>query len=276
MSDCNARVTPFPQGLSLVKEGEALGKTEHDTYRSIVGGLLYLSVHTRFDIAFQVGKLARYMSSPTKDHMGAAHHVLRYLKGTSRMAMHFPRAHNLQEDPSFTSIQAYTDADLAGDKTTLKSTTGMVIKMNDAPIMWVSRLQSLVTTSTAESELVAAASGAKELLWLRKLLAEAEPWRQRNIVLYCDNEATVSLVRNTTAGISGRSKHIDLQFAFVRERFVDGVFDIQHISTELQLADIFTKLLPRPRLITLSNQIGIVNEDKMISLGYVAANVEVQ
>jgi Reverse transcriptase (RNA-dependent DNA polymerase)/Integrase core domain/GAG-pre-integrase domain/Zinc knuckle len=273
MSDCNARVTPFPQGLSLVKEGEALGRTEHDTYRSIIGGLLYLSVHTRFDIAFQVGKLARYMSAPTKHHLGAAHHVLRYLKGTTRMAVHFPR---LKEGPSFTSIRAYTDADLAGDKATLKSTTGMVIKMNDAPIMWVSRLQSLVTTSTAESELVAAASGAKELLWLRKLLAEAEPWRQRNIVLYCDNEATVSLVRNTTAGINGRSKHIDLQFAFVRERFVDGVFDIQHVSTELQLADLFTKLLPRPRLLTLSNLIGIVNGDKMISLGYAAPTVECQ
>lgn len=77
MDGCNSRVTPFPANTSLVKDGELLDVPKHDEYRSLVGGLLYLSVNTRFDVSFHVGKFARYMSAPTKEHLGTAYHLLR-------------------------------------------------------------------------------------------------------------------------------------------------------------------------------------------------------
>lgn len=168
-----------------------MDEEKHDEYRAIVGGLLYLSVNTRFDIAFQVGKLARFMSAPTTKHLGSAYHVLRCLKGTSELAVHYIM---LGVDRS---IHAYSDVDFAGDKTTMKSTTGVLIKMGESPIIWTSRLQSLVTTSTAEAELAAAAAAAKEILWMQELLIDIG--ERRDKTLHCDNEATVQSVRNTTA-----------------------------------------------------------------------------
>jgi hypothetical protein len=266
MLQAHARATPFPQGMSLVKEGTLLEIQEHDEYRSIVGGLLYLAVHTRFDISFHVGQLAKYMSCPTVLHMQAAKHLLRYLAGTADMALHFPYPKEEMSDAHV--IHAYSDADLAGDKNTRKSTTGMVLLFHKYPIVWMSRLQSIVATSTAEAELIAAAMTVKEVLWLRKVLAEISQ-KEQQISLFCDKEATIHLIRNTTAGVSGRSKHIDLQFAFVRERFHNKLMSVEHVPTGTQLADLFTKLMSAHRAHMLGKLIGMIHHKELLALGYV-------
>jgi hypothetical protein len=83
MADSKSKATRFAVGTSLTKEGELLSDDNHATYRSLVAGLLYLSVNTRPDLAYSVGTLARYMSSSTDGHMHAAKHVIRYLRITT-------------------------------------------------------------------------------------------------------------------------------------------------------------------------------------------------
>ena len=144
----------------------------------------------------------------------------------------------------------------------------MVVQVNGATIMWMSRLQSLVTTSTAESELVAAAMVTEDVLWLRKLLVDLTDTPPHATVLHCDNEAAVQLVPNNTAAISGRSKHINLQFGFVRGRYFDGVMPVQHVSTEMQLADLLTKCVPRPRLNVLGIELNLIGEDERTGFRY--------
>jgi hypothetical protein len=254
MQNCGGKETPMAPGTVLVKEGEPL--PEDNQYCSIVGSLLYLSVNTRPDISYAVGVLSRFMNAPTEQHLKAAKHVLRYLSKYPTLGLFYDVTSGInplsiskaleQPMPFKSSIagfhfRVYVDADFAGDTDTRKSTSGMFIAWGVHPIMWGSKLQSIVTTSTTEAEFIAAATGAKEGLWLRKLLSEILVAKPIPFALLIDNEAALSLVCNKTAGISGRTKHIDVQYMFVRERHARGELVAEHVQTYLQFADMFTK-----------------------------------
>jgi hypothetical protein len=158
--------------------------------------------------------------------------------------------------PNILGLDIYCDADFGGDVSSRKSTTGVFISWADHPIMWFSKLQPIVTTSTTEAEFVAAATAVKEGLWLRKLLVEIA-YGALPIDLYCDNQATVQLIKNNSAGVSGRSKHIDVQFMFIRERHHRKEVKAKWVTTEEQVADVFTKAMCKTRFSALKELIGI-------------------
>ena len=60
--------------------------------------------------------------------------------------------------------------------------------------------------------------------------------------MYCDNSAAVFLAKNNKSG--SRSKHIDIKYLAIRERVKDNKVTIEHISTELMIADLLTKRMP--------------------------------
>jgi hypothetical protein len=156
-------------------------------------------------------------------------------------------------------IALYTDADFANAPGTRKSVTGVFVCEHVQSITWVSKLQSLVTTSTTAAELVAAATGVKEGLWVLKLIREmrGEP-ALCDMTLYCDNDAAISLMKNPTAGVQGRSKHIDVQFRFVRDRYQKKYIQAEFAPSPEQLADIFTKQLPAAVRREMVKEIGVV------------------
>jgi hypothetical protein len=110
--------------------------------------------------------------------------------------------------------------------------------MQGAAVLLISKLQSTVATSTTEAEYVAASTATKEGLWVRKLLGEIY-----GRVSPLHNQAAIVLISENTAGQSGRTKHIDVQFHFVRDRFQKGDISVDFVSTSDQHADIFTKQL---------------------------------
>jgi hypothetical protein len=140
-------------------------------------------------------------------------------------------------------FRVYVDSDVAGDTDKRKSTSGMLIAWGVHPIAWGSKLQGIVATSTTEAEFIAAAMGAKEGLWLRKLLSEILYMQPITFPMYVDNLAALSLIQNKSAGISGRTKHVDVQYMFMRERHERGELEAVYIESHLQLADMFTKPL---------------------------------
>jgi hypothetical protein len=111
--------------------------------------------------------------------------------------------------------------------------------------VWISKLQPIVATSTSEAEYIASATASKEGLWVRKLLGDLQG-QVKALHLKVDNQAAIVLISEHTAGKSGRSKHIDLQFHFVSERFQRGDIPISFVPTTEQHADIFTKQLSGP------------------------------
>ena len=127
MLDCKPVDTPIAtnHGLQIV-EGEK--PTDHDRYRRVVGKLIYLS-HTRPDNAYAVGVVSKFMHKPQVQHMTAIMSILRYLKGTRCRGLLFGKNDNL-------NLQAYTDANWAGDKDDKKSTLGYFTLVGGNLVSW--------------------------------------------------------------------------------------------------------------------------------------------
>ena len=152
-------------------------------------------------------------------------------------------------------VYRFSDSYYAGDRETLKSTSGFVSKICNGPISWWAQRQSIVTLSSTETEYVAATTAAREAVWLRQLLKDIERPCVSPTVLYIDNQSAIQIVKNPA--FHKRTKHIDVQYHFVREKYECGVITVKYIDTKAQLADIFTKALTREPHEFLCKRIGI-------------------
>ncbi|GJX71903.1 hypothetical protein Tco_0309074 [Tanacetum coccineum] len=77
------------------------------------------------------------------------------------------------------------------------------------------------------------------------------------ILLYCDNRSAIALCCNNVQ--HSRSKHIDIRHHFIREQVEKGVVELYFMTTDYQLADIFTKALPRERFEFILPRLGMKN-----------------
>lgn len=236
---------PLGTDVQLVKAGTLLSPEDHKTYQELVGGFLYLATCNRPDISLVVGRLSRFMFSPTAAHLAAAKRVLRYLKGTATMALTYGMA---------AAATGYHDADFAGDADTRRCTTGYVFMLNGAAVSWLSKRQSLFTLSTTEAEYVAGATAAHEAVWLRTLIHDltgsSTPMEMR-----CDNESAISMMHNTVS--SARTKHIAIRYHYVRELVEDKTLTVTHVPTGDMIADSLTKALPRDAFAACRRKMGL-------------------
>ena len=268
--DCKAAITPMCPKSKLSKstcpksdaEKAAMAKTP---YREAVGSLLWVSNGTRPDIAYAVSQVAKYMTNPGQDHWTAVKRIMRYLKGTSELEIVYNGYRDIETSGYFCGVlptptltntgsitdhmvkrprvipDFYVDADYANDPESRRSITGYVFLLAGAPISWQSRQQVSVALSSMEAEYMAACAAAQEALWLRMLLADLGVDIVKPISLKEDNQAAIAFSKNP--GDHKRSKHIDIRYHFVREKVASGEFTLDYISTDRQLADIFTKAL---------------------------------
>ncbi|GJW57488.1 zinc finger, CCHC-type containing protein [Tanacetum coccineum] len=115
--------------------------------------------------------------------------------------------------------------------------------------------QPTVALSSCESEFMAATGAACQALWLKWLLSEITGWEEERITLKVDNISAIALIRNLV--FHGRSKHIDIRYHFIRECVENGHINVEHVSGELQRADILTKALPRLKFVTMRQMLGV-------------------
>jgi hypothetical protein len=215
-----------------LEEGERLLVGEEITlYQSIVGGLLYL--HVRADLGFAVGKLCRYMHSPTTRHMGYAKHVLKYLRRTSELGIKY-------KHDGDNILRASCDASYLDSPDDGKSTLGYVIVINGGPVAYKSKLSKIVCTSTCYSEYIAIYEVTRTIIMLRRLLEEMGLKQPGATPVLCDNAAAIEVATAMVEPASHR--HIMMRYHFIRECWTD--VNIKFIATKDQLADIFTKSLP--------------------------------
>ncbi|XP_022149023.1 uncharacterized protein LOC111017543 [Momordica charantia] len=196
-------------------------------YRRLIGCLLYLII-SRPDISFAVNKLSQFVSRPCKIHLAAVYHLLRYL--------FLPVSSSFQ-------LRAFADSDWASCLDSRRSTTGFCVFLGDALVSWKSKKQATISRSSAEAEYRALAVATCELLWLSSLLSDLQA---PPALLFCDNEVAVHIASNPI--FHERTKHIELDCHFVRDKIVDGFLKLLPIRTHSQLADPFTKALPAPTL----------------------------
>ncbi|KAH9734074.1 Integrase catalytic domain-containing protein [Citrus sinensis] len=209
MQDCKSISTPLPVNFklssSMCPSNEAERKEmSRVPYASAVGSLMFAMICTRPDIAQAVGAVSRYMANPGGEHWIAVKRVLRYIRGTSDVALCY-------EGSEFT-VRGYVDSDFAGDLDKRKS--------------------------TIEAEYMAATQACKEAIWIQRLLEELGHGQEK-ISVFCDSQSALHIARNPA--FHSRTKHIGVQYHFVREVVEDRSVDLQKIHTKENLADVLTK-----------------------------------
>lgn len=242
MQECKPASTPLEPGTKMSKKDSPTTheeKTEmsHVPYRELIGSLMYLSQHTRPDIAFATSKLSQYNSNPGRVHWQQAKHVLRYLSKTKDLGIVY-RAGGEQR------IQVYCDADWAGDEDDRHSYSGIVLRIGENLIHWRATKQSCLSTSTMEAEYIALSSGVKEIVWLNMFLTELNLSDcVAGYQMFCDNRAAIDFSKNRVE--RNRTRHIDISYHVVREKVEEGLVDLQYVPSSENPADVMTKGLKR-------------------------------
>lgn len=243
-----AKPSKVPLDISYLQQKEERDQLPgNHNYLSLIGGLLYVAVHSRPDIAVSVSILAQKSSCPNTQDWTEAKRIMRYLNATSN--------HKLQIGTSTNGLEMFVDADWAGDSRDRKSNSGILIMFGGGPIAWVSRKQTCVALSSTEAEFVALAEGCQELVWIKRLVKEIGEDIECPITIFEDNQSCIKLVEGDR--IERRSKHIDTKFFFVRDLQKKGIIRMEYCPTESMLADVLTKPLQRIRLEKLRYDLGI-------------------
>jgi hypothetical protein len=250
LDDANAKATPA--------ESDPLGPgTDNDdpfdenwSYPMAIGCLGYLGGNTRPDIQYATHACARYTHRPKAIHAKAIKRIGRYLLGTRDKGIIFRPSTELTMD-------MYVDADFAGmwnaalddqDPTRVKSRSGYVFMLANCPLLWSSKLQTEVATSTLESEFIALSSAMRDLIPARLILQAISKSLGLSVpeganlksTVFEDNNGCLTLA--TIPKMTPRTKHIGVKYFWFRSHCGPGSgINIVKVDTKEQLTDQFTK-----------------------------------
>jgi len=250
LANCKAVPTPMTLSEKLTAAGgDTLDDATSTRYRSIVGGLQYLTL-TRPDIAFAVNKVCQFLHSPTSDHFTAVKRIQRYISGTIDFGLRFTRS-------STNVISAFSYADWAGCSDDRRSTGGFAVFHGDNLISWQSKKQATISRSSTEAEYKALANATAEVIWVQSLLDELGISQSRVRILWCDNIGATYL--SATPVFHARTKHIEVDYHFVRGRVARKQLEVRIISSDDQVADGFTKPQPLRQLVEFRRNLNVTS-----------------
>ena len=237
-------------------------------YLSAIGALLYLAQCTRPDIAFAVNLLARYSSAPTLRHWNGVKDILRYLRGTTDMGLFYA-----SESTNGPNIVGYADAGYLSDPHKGRSQTGYVFTCGNTAISWRSTKQTLVATSSNHSEILALHEASRESIWLRSMIrhirstCDLPSVTDVPTILYEDNAACIAQIKGGFIK-SDRTKHIAPKFFYTHQLEKNHEIEVRQIRSNVNLADLFTKSLPKCTFQKLVNGIGMRQLSKLSKASY--------
>ena len=237
MENAHPVSTPIDGYAALTAATPTEPRTDQLEYQKRIGSLMYAMTSTRPDIAFAIGKLSQFSHDPGVKHRVALDRVIRYLKGTASLGLVYGPS------PKGNTPIGYADAAYADSSENRKSTHGMTLLLANSACIWTSKKQRTVSTSTTEAEYVSQCQASKQLVWAGRWLQQLGIRERGAIELRCDNQGAIALVRNPEN--HSRTKHIDVQYHYIREVVEDGLIQISYVPTNEMAADILTKPLTK-------------------------------
>ena len=236
LQDTSSMDTPMEVNMKYrQEEGDLL--FDPTMYRQLVGSLNYLTI-TRPDISFAVQQVSQFMKAPRHLHFVASRRIIRYLRGSSRRGLFFPHGTSLR-------LVAYSDVDWVGCPDTRRSVTGWRMFLGDSLISWKSKKHDRVSKSSTEFEYRAMSAACSEILWLRGLLAEIGCVQSEPTPLHADNTSAIQIAANPL--FHEHTKHIEVDCHSTQEVLDNRIISLPNISTDLYIADVFTKAMTRQR-----------------------------
>jgi hypothetical protein len=213
MEKCQPVRTPMVHRLDAkVLEGD-----KKFPFRELVGSIMYLAHSTRPDLALSASELSAHCNDVGTKHVMAAKRTLRYLAGTQSRGIFLPT--NLRF-----SILGYSDSDFAGDLIGRRSTSGRLLLVGGAPLLWAARRQRIVATSSAESEYVALSEAGKDVRYCRSVIRAFSGSAngvllhlpEHSSLLLCDNSSALKIVRQSPGG-SKKTSHVEISHHSIRQ-----------------------------------------------------------
>jgi hypothetical protein len=239
----------IPIGNQIAPNTGELNPEATRQYQQEIGSIMYLMTKTRPDLAYPIGLCARFMANPGPEHFKALNKIWKYLCSTWDLSLHYQ-----SESQLFT----YCDADWGGDTTTRRSTTGFACLYRGGAITWNSRLQKTVALSSCEAEYMSLKEAVKEQVFIKSLLSELGSIIEEEILantVYTDSQSAIELAKNPL--YHHRTKHIDIQYHFVREKFQEGISQLTYIPTDQQIADGLTKSIDQQKWLRFIQGLGL-------------------
>jgi hypothetical protein len=249
-----------------------LGNDMHTEYQSIMGMLQWVVSLCRVDICFAVTSLSRFCACPREGHLTRALRVWGYLKNYPSRSLRIDHnkfhlageqldkslvdfldqyAYAKEElDPQFPKpigneldVSVFFDSDHAHDKVTGRSISGIIVMVGSTPVVWKSKRQGAVQTSTYGAEFSAMHFATEEAITMRYMLRSLGIKVSQPTDISGDNAGVIS--NSTTPDGSLKKKHVALSFHSVRESVSAGIISPHKISSKNNIADLLTKPLDR-------------------------------
>lgn len=262
-------VSPMSSGYRPeLDSSPLLGPEKASYFMSLMGVLRWAIELGRLDIMVEAGLLSRFMAAPREGHLDQMFHIFAYLKKYNRSTVAFDWTKPQLDESKFTKCDwtenypdakepiptnipeprgksvvttCFVDADHAGCRLTRRSHTGVVIFVNRAPILWFSKRQNTVESSTFGSESVAMRQAVDMIEGLRYKLRMMGVPIEDATKIYCDNEAVVKSTSRPESTL--KKKHNAINYHRVREAQAAGFITIAWVESGENLADVLTKVL---------------------------------
>ena len=245
MSNCRPLSCPMDPNSKLSREDNSPIFEDITKYRRLIGSLLHLT-YTRPDLSYSVSILSQFSSAPRQSHWQASIRVLRYLANTLDYGLSFRGGMELV---------GYSDVDWAGDIDSRRSTSGYCFMLGSGLISWKSKKQNSVSTSSTEAEYRAYLDTCCELLWLMQLFYHIGVLQDSPIAVFTDSQSARALAHSSA--FHARTKHIEVHYHFVRELVNSQVINLAYCPTQENVADLFTKPLPRQAIDQLLGRLNV-------------------
>lgn len=228
------------------------------SYMQDVGTLRFIADTTHPGIAHIVSLLGRHLHDPCQRHVDALKPIFRYLSSRVDDGI-------VYENKGPLELTCYTDSDYAGCTDTRRSVSGYILSANGMPLMYGSNLQKIPGHSSTETELVAADTGARNLVYMSNLANELRiPMKKQTATLKIDDKPSIKyhegnivpndandlhlLVDNKGAfdiahsyGPSKRTKHMDVRYHYLQHLINKKMLRITLVPTTEQQSDVMTK-----------------------------------
>ena len=255
----NAKGDPDPKAQAL------LAKTMGFGYRKAIGELIWPMTTCRPDLSQGVVKCSQASAAPAEIHYNAVKSIFRYCAATISDGIYYwrtaprmdlpeddlPTIHSTPQDLMMKNrpvedalrLCGYMDSSWADCPLTRRSTGGTCLRLAGGPIGWKGRLLPTVALSSTESEFMEASDAGRMCLYCRSILWDLGIPQEAATVLYEDNDGATAMAN--AGKPTSRSRHIDIKYYALQEWVERDLMILQRIDTSLNMADHYTKPLPR-------------------------------
>jgi hypothetical protein len=223
-----------------------LSEHEKTRFRGVAARINYLAMD-RSDLQFAAKNLCRKMSNPAKSDWEKARRIARYLKWRPRGVIEFP----FESDSG--KIDGYADSDWAGEKPSMKSTSGGAILWGSSTLKSWSSTQTTIALSSAEAELYAMSKCAQQVAHIMSIAADFSI--ELKAVVHCDSLAALGIAYRR--GLGGRTRHVKVQYLWIQEAVANKELAIKKVPGTENPADMFTKFLAHELLSKYAMSLGM-------------------